>query len=426
MQKQDYAGLSRTFDVYYPDVKQLVKETEQFYNSNYTDSETWRLTDYSNVRLIGMFTLNKNDYDLTLPRLYFKKKAEMTNPVFYIITSPSLEDTQERIIHIGTSVEAAAPYACSVSALTGGVVPNVDKLRGYSTYLKIMSYVKRYGYCTVYELQTGYDNIHIKGINGTTFTKETFAKQIFNFVNCDKNGYKFNDDPFKISSQTERFHWQEQNTRNGKIWDAVSSFKVVANAGPELLHTLNRLRGIDEGKDSNNEQEITITQDGLNNITFTFKNKVELLTPDELKFDKFVGLEKVITPSARILCQTGDTVYDKYTSYIAHKVKNGANDQNVNPVPLKQTALNEFEKTFCDLANPNGKIAYKNIFLGGLKHTEELNRYHTISISADNTNSAIEMDFGKKLSFSEVRTLTYAVEKLFDLDPDKTKVTLSF
>ena len=125
MQKQDYAGLSRTFDMYYPDVKQLVKETEQFYDSNYTDTERWPLTDYDNVRLIGTFTLNKGDHDVTLPRLYFKKEAEMTNPSFYVIARPSPQDTQQRIIHIGTSVSDASQNSCSVSALTGGVVAHV-------------------------------------------------------------------------------------------------------------------------------------------------------------------------------------------------------------------------------------------------------------------------------------------------------------
>ena len=83
MQKQDYAGLSRTFDAYYPNVKRLVEETELFYQSS---GLNWHL-DKTTVRLIGTFTINNNDKDATLPRLYFKKEAEKTNPYFYVIST---------------------------------------------------------------------------------------------------------------------------------------------------------------------------------------------------------------------------------------------------------------------------------------------------------------------------------------------------
>jgi len=424
MQKQDYAGLSRTFGMYYPDVKRLVEETEQFYNSNDTDPERWRLTDYDNVRLIGTFAINKNDYDVTLPRLYFKKEAEMTNPAFYVVTRPSLQalqDTQERIIHIGTSVEAAAPYACSVSALTGGILPHTEKNRAFSTYLKIMSYVKKYGYCTVYELQTGYDDIRIKGINGTTFAKEAFSKQIFNFVNCDSTGKRFNDDFFL--SQEEKAQKDMQNSRNNNIWDAVTSFKAMVNTKPEILDAMAKLGEPVLRKYKDDRQEITVTQEGPQDITLTFKRAVELMTARDYEEYRFSQIEKVVTPSAKILCQTGDTVYDQYASYIARKVNNEAGGENTGRTQDKQMALSDFERTFAEMSGPNAWINYRNIFLGNLEHDKGIK---CCSSMFDGKNSSIVVDFGKKPSFTEVKTLVYAVETLFDLDPNETKVTFAF
>ena len=421
MQKQDYAGLSRTFDAYFPDVKGLVEKTEQFYKADYAQTEKCPLMNYDNTRLIGTFTLNKGDHDTTLPRLYFEKKGERTNPNFYIITRPTLTDCQERIIHVGTSVSDASQSSCSVSALTGGVMPYSEKKQTYSTYLKIMSTVKNYGYCNVYEIPTGYEDINIKGLNGKTLSREVFAKQIFSFLGPT---YKYHDMYKYLTSPEEMTQKEAQNQRDNTIWQAVVSFKnMVENASPEMLKTLKQLREAKEATKPNDGQEITITQDGLNNITFTFKNKVELLSPDEFKFDRLVGLEKVITPSARILCQTGDTVYEQYTSYIAHKVKNGAKDQNVNPVPLKQTAIYAFEKTFIEHSGANEQITFKNIFLGNLQHDPGLN---SRSVMSDGGNSAIELDFGKTPSLKDIKDLTYALETLFGLDPNTTKVTLAF
>jgi len=421
MQKQDYAGLSRTFDAYYPNVKQLVEETEQFYNSNDTDPERWRLTDYDNVRLIGTFAINKNDYDVTLPRLYFKKEAEMTNPAFYVITRPSLQvlqDAQERIIHIGTSVEAAAPYACSVSALTGGILPHTEKNRAFSTYLKIMSYVKKYGYCTVYELQTGYDDIRIKGINGTTFAKEAFSKQIFNFVNCDSTGKRFNDDFFL--SQEEKEQKDMQNSRNNSIWDAVTSFKTMVNTKPEVLDAMAKLSEPVMKKYKDDQQEITVGQNG-NNITFRFKKKLFPISSEEYKIKKDNELDKFIPTSAKILCQTGDTVYDKYTSYVSHKLKAGEtiDTETEKKFAKLQKKLSAFEQFINDICYDNPYIEYGNIYFGGLEHT--IKSYRTLS---DGLGSRISITLTDAPTLEKIKLIADIIKDLFDLDPE-TKVILA-
>lgn len=426
MQKQDYAGLSRTFDMYYPDVKQLVKETEQFYDSTYTDTERWPLTDYDNVRLIGTFTLNKGDHDVTLPRLYFKKEAEMTNPSFYIITRPSLQDTQERIIHVGTSVEAAVPYACSVSALTGGILPHIEKSRAFSVYLKIMSYVKKYGYCTVYEIQSGYDDICIRGINGTTYAKEAFSKQIFNFVNCDNNGKRFNDDFFL--SPEERVQKQKQSYRDNNIWDAVASFKTMVNTKPEVLDALARLNDPAMKKCSGNQQEATDSQEITiyyygDSLVFNFKNKVSVMSPEDCESNKEAEFERFITPSAKILCQTGDTVYEKYTAFVAHKVKTNdrPNEQAARKLIKKQSDFSSFEQTVIDAFPDCKHIEYQNIYLGEIEH-----KIKNYSLLNDGAGSRITIDTKKMPDIASIRSVVCAIYGLFDLDLGLTKTMLCF
>lgn len=418
MQKQDYAGLSRTFDMYYPDVKRLVEETEQFYDSTYTDTERWPLTDYDNVRPIGMFTLNKGDHDVTLPRLYFKKEAEMTNPAFYVITRPSLQDTQPRIIHIGTSVEAAMPYACSVSALTGGILPHTEKNRAFSTYLKIMSYVKKYGYCTVYELRTGYDDIRVKGINGTTFAKEAFSKQIFNFVNCDSTGKRFNDDFFL--SQEEKAQKDMQNSRNNSIWDAVTSFKTMVNTKPEILDAMAKLGEPVLRKYKDDQQEITVEQNG-DCITFRFKKRVLPISSEEYKIKKDNELDKFIPTSAKILCQTGDTVYDKYTSYVSHKLKVGEtfDTETEKKFAKLQKKLDAFEQFINDISYDNPHIEYGNIYFGDLEHT--IKSYRLFS---DGLGSRISIKLGVSPSLEKINIIADIIKDFFDLDPE-TKVILT-
>lgn len=425
MQKQDYAGLSRTFDMYYPDVKQLVKETEQFYNSTYTDTERWRLDSYDNVRLIGTFTLNKSDHDVTLPRLYFKKEAEMTNPTFYVVTRPAPQD-KERIIHIGTSVEAAVPYACSVSALTGGILPHIEKSRAFSVYLKIMSYVKKYGYCTVYEIQSGYDDICIRGINGTTYAKEAFSKQIFNFVNCDNNGKRFNDDFFL--SPEERVQKQKQSYRDNNIWDAVVSFKTMVNTKPEILDALAKLSDPVMKKCNGNQQEATDSQEITiyyygDSLVFNFKNKVSVMSPEDCESNKEAEFERFITPSAKILCQTGDTVYEKYTAFVAHKVKTNdrPNEQAARKLIKKQSDFSSFEQTVIDAFPDCKHIEYQNIYLGEIEH-----KIKNYSLLNDGAGSRITIDTKKMPDIASIRSVVCAIYGLFDLDLGLTKTMLCF
>lgn len=414
MQKQDYAGLSRTFDAYYPNVKRLVEETELFYQSS---GLNWHL-DETTVRFIGTFTINKNDKDTTLPRLYFKKETEKANPYFYAISTKE-PDSFERIIHIGTSVETASPNSCSVSALTGGIVPNIEKFRTYSTYLKIMSSVKKNGYCNVYEIPTGYENINIKGINGLTIAKETFAKQIFNFINCDRCGNRFNDD--FLLSQEERAKKEIQNARDNKIWSAVVSFKTMVNTKPEVLDMLAKLNKPVMKKYKDDQQEITVEQNG-NSITFRFKKRLLPISSEEYSVKKTNELEKLIPTSAKILCQTGDTVYDKYTSYVSHKFKAGEtiDDEVEKKFTKLQKKLIAFEDFIGNINNGEKRIEYGNIYLRGIEHAVN-GKYHTFY---DNTDSRISITLTEAPTLEKIKLITDIIKDLFDLDPE-TKVILT-
>lgn len=417
MQNTNYLSLWQDFDAHFPYVKELVINAEQFYDKHFDSkkletngNQPFNLADKT---LVGYFKIVEGTEEAVLPPLKFEKTSNLANPYFYLVVTP-----EDEIIYIGSSLDDVKPKSCSVSALTGGILPKTNSKTAYKIYLGILSAVRKYGSCDVYQLNTGYENIKIKDLNGDFMTKKKVSREFAETVNA-----------FIIASNIEIpiLNTPEYSTgtidideTREEIWKAVSVWGSIIGYKLEAVTHRNELAA----KKCNEEgQEITITQDGLNNITFTFKNKVELLSPDEFKFDRLVGLEKVITPSARILCQTGDTVYEQYTSYIAHKVKNGAKDQNVNPVPLKQTALYAFEKTFIEHSGANEQITFKNIFLGNLQHDPGLN---SRSVMSDGGNSAIELDFGKTPSLKDIKDLTYALETLFGLDPNTTKVTLAF
>ena len=412
MQKQDYAGLSRTFDMYYPDVKQLVKETEQYYDTRNFNVHENPLLFSERANLIGTFHINRVDTEATLPRLFFMKKTTKTNPYFYAVTIPAHSEKGEPILYLGTSIDAASPNACSVSALTGGVTPYIEKCRTYSAYLKIMLAVKKYGSCDVYEIPTGYEDIDIKGINGITFGREMFAKQIFNYIVSEDNS---------SLSPEERVQKGAQTARDNKIWNAVVSFKAMVNTNPELLYTMAKLSEPVMKKYKDDQQEITVEQNG-NNITFRFKKKLFPISSEEYKIKKDNELEKVIPTSAKILCQTGDTVYDKYTSYVSHKLKVGKTiDNDVEKKFAKlQKKLIAFEDFIGNINNGEKRIEYGNIYLRDLTHAIN-GTYRTFY---DNTDSRISITLTEAPTLEKINIMADIIKDLFDLDTE-TKVILA-
>ena len=412
MQKQDYAGLSRAFDMYYPDVKHLVKETEQYYGTRNFNVHENPLLFSERANLIGTFQINRADTEATLPRLFFMKKTTKTNPYFYAVTIPTHSEKGEPILYLGTSIDVASPNACSVSALTGGVTPYIEKCRTYSGYLKIMLAVKKYGSCNVYEIPTGYEDIDIRGINGITFGREMFAKQIFNHIIFEDNN--------SLSSE-ERTQKESQTTRDNKIWSAVVSFKTMVNTKPEVLDMLAKLNEPVMKKYKDDQQEITVEQNG-NNITFRFKKRLLPISSEEYSAKKANELEKLIPTSAKILCQTGDTVYDKYASYVSHKFKAGGtvNDEIEKKFAKLQKKLIAFEDFIGNINNGEKRIEYGNIYLGGITHAIN-GSYHTFN---DGTDSRISITLTEAPTLEKIKLITDIIKDLFDLDPE-TKVILT-
>ena len=412
MQKQDYAGFSRTFDMYYPDVKHLVKETEQYYDTRNFNVQENPLLFSERANLIGTFQINRADTEATLPRLFFMKKTTKTNPYFYAVTIPTHSEKGEPILYLGASIDAASPNACSVSALTGGVTPYIEKCRTYSAYLKIMLAVKKYGSCNVYEIPTGYENIDIRGINGITFGREMFAKQIFNHIIFEDNN--------SLSSE-ERTQKESQTTRDNKIWSAVVSFKTMVNTKPEVLDMLAKLNEPVMKKYKDDRQEITVEQNG-NSITFRFKKRLLPISSEEYSAKKANELEKLIPTSAKILCQTGDTVYDKYASYVSHKFKAGEtiDDEVEKKFTKLQKKLIAFEDFIGNINNGEKRIEYGNIYLGGITHAIN-GSYRTFN---DNTDSRISITLAEAPTLEKIKLIADIIKDLFDLDPE-TKVILT-
>lgn len=412
MQKQDYAGLSRTFDMYYPDVKQLVKESEQYYGTRNFNVHENPLLFSERANLIGTFHINNTDTEATLPRLFFMKKTTKTNPYFYAVTIPAHSEKGEPILYLGTSIDAASPNACSVSALTGGVTPYIEKCRTYSAYLKIMLAVKKYGSCDVYEIPTGYEDIDIRGINGITFGREMFAKQIFNHIVFEDNN---------SLSPEERAQKGAQTDRDNKIWGAVVSFKTMVNTKSEVLDAMAKLNESVMKKYKDDQQEITVEQNG-DCITFKFKNRVLPISSEEYWTKKDNDLERFIPTSAKILCQTGDTVYDKYTSYVSHKLKVGKtiDVETEKKFAKLQKKLIAFEDFIGNINNGEKRIEYGNIYLGGIEHAKN-GKYHTFN---DGTDSRISITLTEAPTLEKISIIADIVKDLFDLDPE-TKVILA-
>ena len=415
MQKQDYAGLSRTFDVYFPDVKQLVEQTELYHNKLFTQNEE-RTYDYgvSNVnsahsRYIGTLEINRNDNGYTLPRLYFKKEADGTNPYFYAITTPD-----DNILYIGTSIDDAKPKAttASISAITGGIVPFTETKQLYIIYLGILSAIKRYGRCKVYEIKTGYEDIKMVGLDGKPMPKKDVSKYFAPVLSAFiTTSLSFIPVINLLTTQLD----DNQKTRDEEIWDAVSTFKGMIR---------NRIIGKFEEKkqETDENQEITIYHYG-DSLVFNFKNKVSVMSPEDCESSKESEFERFISPSAKILCQTGDTVYDKYTAYIAHKVKtdNKPNEQAARKFIKKQSELSSFEQTIIDAFPDCKHIEYQNIYLGEIEH-----KIKNYSLLNNGGASRIIIDIQKTPDIASIRSVVCAIYSLFDLDLGLTKTMLCF
>lgn len=418
MQNNDYAGLSRTFDAYFPSVKQLVEQTEQFHNKQFVQSEntsyglSFPTINLEVARQVGTLEINLKDVECFLPRLYFKKMDDRTNPYFYVITTPD-----DGILYFGSSLEDAKPKSivASVSALTGGLIPVLETKQMYIVYLGLLSAIKKYGYCKVYELKTGYENIKLIDAKGKQIPLRTKSEYL---VPALSHQLMESLEAIPIINQfTAQFMDDSQKVRDEEIWSAVSTFKGMIKNG--LVDKLERKL---QPTDDQEITMITIYHHG-DSLVFNFKYKVSVMSPEDCESSKESEFERFITPSAKILCQTGDTVYDKYTAYIAHKVKtdNKPNEQAARKFIKKQSDFSSFEQTVIDAFPDCRHIEYQNIYLGEIEH--KIKNYRLLN---NGGASRIIIDTKKMPDIASIRSVVCAIYNLFDLDLGLLKTMLCF
>jgi len=171
MENNFYSGLSRTFEAYFPQVKESVKQTIEFFNAEtfvlptpkVDDEQSAFVSDYIPRRngrkkhvskLVGKFTIEDGDEENILPKLKYEVQSGCgKNPTFYLVTTP-LDD----VIYIGTTETGKRKKSVSASTLTGGLLPQHENRHAYCAYLGIMSVVKKFGHALVYEVDTQYSN----------------------------------------------------------------------------------------------------------------------------------------------------------------------------------------------------------------------------------------------------------------------------
>ena len=416
MQNNDYAGLSRTFDTYFPGVKTLVKQTEQFHDKQFEQSEnasfgmSMPTLNLEIARQIGLFELNTKDVECLLPRLFFKKTDERTNPYFYVITTPD-----NGILYFGSSLEDAKPKSivASVSALTGGLVPVLETKPLYIVYLGLLSAVKKYGHCKVYELKTGYENIKLTDAKGNAISKKAQSRYFVQDFSMDLMT-SFGCIP-PINQLTVPLD-DGQKVRDDEIWDAVSTFNgMIRN---DLIEK------VENKPEKTKKHTIKVKQED-DRLTFFFDNDVELYSYTDVKDAMDEKMEKLVPTSAKILCQTGETVYDKYTSYIAKKV----NEKTVKKPARNLEEIGEFLYYFENMsANFFGhdiKIKYFNIHFIGMptdKHSKFYDGFSLGTLKYEEPHIVIKN--AKDITLEHIKKTAVILENLFVLDPEETDVIL--
>lgn len=417
MQNNDYAGLSRTFDTYFPGVKTLVKQTEQFHNKQFEQAEnasfgmSMPTLNLEIARQIGLFELNTKDVECILPRLFFKKTDDRTNPYFYVITTPD-----NGILFFGSSIEDAKPKSivASVSALTGGLVPVLETKQMYIVYLGLLSAIKKYGYCKVYELKTGYENIKLIDVKGKQIPLRTKSEYLAPALS---HQLMESLEAIPIINQfTAQFMDDSQKVRDEEIWSAVSTFKGMIKNG---------LIGKEEKKPKKTKKHTIKVKQEDDRLTFFFDDEVELYSYDEFKDAMDEKMEKLVPTSAKILCQTGETVYDKYTSYIAKKVNETPKKKPTRNVEEMGEFLYYFENMSANFFGHDIKIRYFNIHFIGMptdKHSKFYDGFSLGTLKYEEPHIVIKN--AKDITLEHIKKTAVILENLFELDPEETDVIL--
>lgn len=408
MKNLSYPELHRMFEAFFPQVKWLVKNSEQFYESQFEELPNFgRPGKFDSAHQIGELLINKNDEGLLLPRLYFKKnEGEKTNPPFYAITTPD-----DDILYIGTSAPSfdKSVASLSVSAMTGGVFPPVDTKDAYSPYLGVMFATKKFGKCKVYSLDTGYENINIHDqydYDLTKYIKKVAAGPIYESL---YNSVCYAELPCINKSLSDN---KAMNGVN-EIWKYVSAFKTICNG--EIVQP-------NEKKE--NKQIITLIPIA-GGLKISFSNKVRFENDYSPLSDKFVASH--VEQASKLMKnekfwdqveKSASTLNrDKVSEYFENQYKDypvPGNDTRVQIIrEATSTKQNEFEKKIKKASFGNVSFRYVNI--PGSKGPRVL---------FDGGNSYLEI-YGEcaNPTLLEMQEILEAVTTAFGIDDGETRIS---
>lgn len=396
------------FEGFFPQVKWLVKNSEQFYESQFEELPNFgRPGKFDSGHQIGELLINKNDEGLLLPRLYFKKnEGEKTNPPFYAITTPD-----DDILYIGTSAPSfdKSVASLSVSAMTGGVFPPVDTKDAYFPYLGVMFATKKFGKCKVYSLDTGYENINVHDqydYDLTKYIKKLVAGPIYESL---YNSVCYLELPCINKSLSDN------KTMNGvnEIWKYVSAFKTICNG--EIVQP-------NEKKEDKQIITLIPIADGLK---ISFSKKVKFENDYSPLSDKFVASH--VEQASKLMndekfwknVETSVNTLNpsKVMAYFDEQYKEHPVPGEDTRVPIireaTSTKQNEFEKKIKKASSGNVSFRYVNI--PGSKGSRVL---------FDGGNSYIEI-YGEcaNPTLFEMQEILEAVTTAFGIDDGETRIS---
>ena len=248
MENNFFSGLSRTFEVYYPQVKPLVEKSEQFYNQLLINARAEvepnrSFGNYTHASRVGKIIIREGDEGNLLPSIKFVPDSEdRKNPDFYIITTPDREP-----IYIGSSMPSNQVNGCSLSAMTGGLLPPSDSEQSYSLYIGLMSFAKICGHLIVYQVSVSepmnlpfrecqhFINQYGEPIWGSAedgmlkFAVGTICTFLSNSEEPLYPIIKFNWYSGETAAKTKK-EFEIQLKRNKEIWKAVKTFRNAFKA----------------------------------------------------------------------------------------------------------------------------------------------------------------------------------------------------
>jgi hypothetical protein len=370
MENNFFSGLSRTFEEHYPQIRPLVEETEQFYTEKFLELETKSPSLYEgkkklkNATLIGQLVIDGDDRYNLLPRIVLDEKVPgKNNPKFYIITNPAGE-----ALYIGTSLESFNDNGFSVSTITGGLMPPTNSDVAYKLYLGIMSAVRKYRYCKVYEIDTGYESVEIKNQYGETLNKKLSSKKLVSEI-CNYLIESSEEYPAIMWPGMKQNGKTKQDSRSEEIWEAVKMFKKMVKEKlipiNSMFDRLNGKKNDDAEKEDNKPfVEVELLTDI---IIINFLKEIDFNSYDEWKKKQDEAINNLVSKKAIELCEPekdNDVCKNKFLKSVISVPAFGRPAEYPHEEETEvygDSRSVTFEKEVSELFGKDAVITYRNI-----------------------------------------------------------------